>query len=570
LRGGASGISSSFLLQCQSGPSRVIRLSSTSHIDKNYELGSSSMTIPADSSIDAILIGFENQENLGLRSMIAYLRKNGYQSKLIPFFPKRHEEVLSAILHDKPKLVGFSLIFQYSIDDFGQMMKFLRSNGIAAHFTAGGHFPSLQPKQTMDLLPELDSIVRFEGELTLLELLNNLNQPKRWNDIEGLVFRNGSNLIINKPRSLIPDLDSLPLIYRDEIPQQAFDGVKLAYMLASRGCLFNCSFCSIRQFYSSSSGLKRRVRSPQAVVDEMLVLYEEKGVRYFSFQDDDFAARTQQQRIWLETFLNALAQAGLSDRIRWKISCRVDDLEPAILERMMKHGLMAVYLGVESGNETGLRTLNKRASVAQNVAAINLLKRYDVGMSIGFMLFDPSSNEITLRENFDFLESVGEDGYFPINFCKMLPYAGTPIEDQLKSAGRIRGSISRPEYNLLSPQLDWYELLVQKIFSKRNFSAEGIVTILQQADFNSRLTEEFGLAESMNSYRDSLRQIVGESNRLAIETLRTLLDEVMLHGAEYLLKEKETFIALAEREWRGEMKAEVELLRISAQNKVKC
>jgi anaerobic magnesium-protoporphyrin IX monomethyl ester cyclase len=518
--------------------------------------------------MDAILVGFDNQENIGLRSIIAFLHKNSFQSMLIPFSTGRHEEILSAILQYKPRIVGFSLIFQYLVDDFRALMMFLRSNGVTAHFTAGGHFPSLQPKQAMDLLPQLDSIVRFEGEVTLLELLRNWNRPEQWETIEGLAFRDGANLIINRPRPLISDLDSLPLIYRDEKPPQAFEGVNSAYMLASRGCLFNCSFCSIRQFYNSSSGLNRRVRSPQAVVDEMTLLFKEKGVRYFSFQDDDFAARTQQQRNWVEAFLHALDRAGLSGCIRWKISCRVDDLEPQILEKMLKHGLMAVYLGVESGNELGLHTLNKRVSVAQNIAAINLLKQHNVTLAVGFMLFDPSSTETTLRENLDFLETVGDDGYFPINFCKMLPYAGTPIEAQLQKAGRMRGSISQPDYGFLSPQLDWFEFMVQRIFSKRNFGDAGIVRLLQQADFNSRLAEAFGLSESMGSYRNSLKQIVGESNRIAVQTLRALLGEVVLHGAEYLLEEKEAFMALAEQEWRGEMKAEVELFRINAQYRV--
>lgn len=521
------------------------------------------MSPPENSRIDALLVGYENQENLGLRSILAYLQAQGYRASLVPFHRDHAAWVLSAIRQYQPRLVGFSLIFQYTIDEFGALMKYLRANGAAMHFTAGGHFPSLRPEQTLELLPDLDSVVRFEGELTLRELLDHLDDAPHWEHIPGLAYRNGSAVVLNPPRPLIADLDSLPPIWRDE-SQPVDHGVKTAAMLASRGCLFNCSFCSIRQFYGGSSGALRRARSPQAVVAEMRTLFTDLGVRYFSFQDDDFAARTAQQRAWLHSFLQELSAAGLAHQVRWKISCRVDDLEPDILETMLEHGLMAVYLGVESGTETGLRTLNKHVTVAQNLAAIDLLKRYNVAMAMGFMLFEPSSTVETLRENFRFLRTVGDDGYFPINFCKMLPYAGTPIETQLSATGRLKGTPSQPDYEFLDPQLNWYEFLVQQIFTRRNFGPDGLVTLLQQADFDYRLARAFGREEPATGYGEALRAIVSRTNRLAVETLDTLLDELSARGAEALLAEQKTFVDLAEQEWRGEMLAEVEVKKLGA------
>jgi radical SAM superfamily enzyme YgiQ (UPF0313 family) len=508
--------------------------------------------------IDALLVGYENQENLGLRSIVAYLQAHAYRAALAPFFPGRGENVLAAVRRYQPRLVGFSLIFQYTLDEFGKLMRYLRANSVSAHFTAGGHFPSLRPRETLELLPELDSVVCFEGELTLPELLDHLHRPHRWSDIQGLAFRQNGQVLITPPRPLIDNLDELPLVYRDE-PQQSAGGLRMASMLASRGCLFNCSFCSIRQFYGGTAGPLRRVRSPQAVVDEMRALFTDKGVRLFIFQDDDFAARSIRQQEWLAEFLAALARAGLTQQVRWKISCRVDDLEPKSLARMLDHGLAAVYLGVESGSETGLHTLNKQVSVAQNRAAIDLLKRYEVALAIGFMLFDPSSTVVTVRENLEFLRAMGQDGYFPINFCKMLPYAGTPIETQLRAAGRLKGSVTRPDYNFADPQLDWYAFLVQRIFSQRNFNPDGLVVRLQQADFDYHLARTFGCPEFANGYGAALRQLTSRANSLALDTLEALLNSLVARGAEALLEERETLLALTEHEWRGEAAIEIEL-----------
>ena len=306
------------------------------------------MNLKQNNSVDVILIGYENQENLGLRSIMSYLLGQKYEVILIPFFPDFDAELINAIRDLHPALIGFSIIFQFSLENFRKLMHKLRLNGIQSHFTAGGHFPSLRPKETLELIPELDTIVRFEGELTISELLKYLEEPDKWTKIDGLAFRKNSNIIINPVRKLIDNLDSLPIVYRNK-PKNLGFGIKMASMLASRGCFYNCSFCSIRQFYGSAEGKLRRTRSPKEVVKELVSLYKEYDIRFFSFQDDDFAARSVRQKAWIAEFLSEIDKADLSNIIRWKISCRVDDIEENVLLKMIEHGLMAIYLGVESG-----------------------------------------------------------------------------------------------------------------------------------------------------------------------------------------------------------------------------
>jgi hypothetical protein len=226
---------------------------------------------------------------------------------------------------------------------------------------------------------------------------------------------------------------------------------------------------------------------------------------------------------------------------------------------MLDHGLMGVYLGVESGNDVGLRTLNKHASVAQNFAAVNLLKEHNVAIAIGFMLLDPSSTVDTIRENINFLRAVGQDGYFPINFCKMLPYAGTPIEALLRKEGRLKGTVSQPDYGFNDPRVDWYDFLVQRVFLRRNFATDGIVALLQQADFDWRLARHLSLVGATQDLGGALRDIIRPSNLLAIETLESLLDDVLARDIEVILTDQDRLVDLFEREWRGEMKAEVRL-----------
>ena len=510
---------------------------------------------------DVILIGYEDQENLGLRSIKAYLDFRNQVSVILPFKPGREAEILEAVRQLNPQLIGFSFIFQYTIHDFRHLIGYLRKNGISCHFTAGGHFPSLEPLVIFEEIPELNSIVRFEGEVTLSELISNTGHPEAWKGIEGLAYRNGTEVVVNPPRRLIDNLDALPFLYRDRFVENA-GGIKAAFMLASRGCLYNCSFCSIRQFYSSVPGQLRRCRSAENVVEEMYQLFTKHNIRFFSFQDDDFANRSIHQQAWMKAFLKQLALRGLKDEIRWKISCRVDDLNPDSLEKMMEHGLIAVYLGVESGNNEGLKALNKGVTVDQNLHAISLLKKYNIAMSIGFMLFDPSSGIETLRKNIDFLRIIGEDGYFPVNFCKMLPYAGTPIEKQLKKEGRLTGTKIQPDYKFNEPLVNWYYFIVNRIFSRRNFAPDGLVSLLQAVEFECRLRLSFNQNHEDKIFLSKIKALTCRANLEAVDTLDSLLQLLTSSDIDYLLNEKSILLGLIEQEWEQELVLEQELGKI--------
>jgi anaerobic magnesium-protoporphyrin IX monomethyl ester cyclase len=94
--------------------------------------------------------------------------------------------------------------------------------------------------------------------------------------------------------------------------------------------------------------------------------------------------------------------AGLVDRMIWKISCRAEYVESELFRKLRDAGLFLVYMGLESGTEQGLNVLNKEMSVEENLAAVRTLKELELNVSYGFMLFDPSSTFESVRENWAF------------------------------------------------------------------------------------------------------------------------------------------------------------------------
>ena len=407
-----------------------------------------------DTSRPILLIGFLHQGNLGLGYLSAVLREKGY-SVVVADIESDREELIALARSINPMIIGLSLIFQYFILNYAEIVAHLRRAGLDAHITMGGHFASLSWEETLRLVPGLDSVVRFEGEETLLELTDRLGAGQDWRDLEGIACHRDGKAVSNPLHHLLPDLDALPYPERNYEPQVII-GHRMFPLVASRGCARTCSFCSIHTFYRTAPGKVVRLRRPDLVADEMLHLHRERGATLFLFQDDDFPIFGLVWRKWTYRFLDELHARKLPGRVLWKMNCRADAVEPELLAAMRDAGLYLVYMGLESGSEDGLATLNKKVTVEQNLRAVATLKSLGLAYEFGFMLLDPSSTFESVEENLRFLETITADGANAAVFCRMLPYDGTPIKDQLAREGRLRGDVCDPDYDFLDPRLDGF------------------------------------------------------------------------------------------------------------------
>jgi len=407
---------------------------------------------------EVVLIGFQDQGNLGMGYLAAVLRRHGCTAEMIEI-RESPEAIAARLLERRPLLVGFSLIFQFFLPQYRRIAQRLRAAGVECHFTIGGHYPSLCHDELLTNFPEIDSVVRYEGEETLLELIDRLRAGEDWRDISGIAYLRDGKVVATQARPLVQDLDALPFPDRPYQPDRV-GGFPTLPVLASRGCIRRCSFCSIHTFYRTAPGKVVRVRKPEKVVEEMLELQRRHGVRVFLFQDDDFPLWGRKGRRWAEELMARLHDSGLADTAIWKISCRAEYVEPELFAAMREAGLFLVYMGIESGVESGLEILFKQMTVEQNLDAVATLKRLKIVYSYGFMLFDPSSTFDSVRQNIGFLRRIVGDGSGPAVFSRMLPYGGTPIRDLLAKEGRLRGDLTRPDYDFLDLRLnDYYRLL---------------------------------------------------------------------------------------------------------------
>jgi anaerobic magnesium-protoporphyrin IX monomethyl ester cyclase len=478
-----------------------------------------------DTSRPVMLIGFQEQANLGLGYLAATLRREGYNVTVFDFEQPR-EQILAAAKALNPVLIGFSLIFQFYVDRFGSLIRYLRDNGITCHFTMGGHFPSLSYQHTLELVPEIDTVVRFEGEETLLELTDRLSTGQDWHDITGIAYQKGEAAVATAPRPLVHDLDSLPYPERDACRGTTILGRRAIPLLASRGCIRTCSFCSIHVFYRQAPGKVVRTRKPARVVEEMRLLYERDGITIFLFQDDDFPVYGVVWQRWAREFVQELHRNQLPGRVIWKINCRADAVDPALFAEMRDAGLFMVYMGLESGSEEGLNTLNKRITVEQNLRAVAVLKDLEIMFEFGFMLFDPSTTFESVEDNLAFLRTIVGDGAAPATFCRMIPYDGTPIKDELARNGRLKGDICHPDYDFLDPRVDaFFHALNRMVHVSGWIHGIGALTVqLQYVKGEvAAMAALFPPLDGFPEYRERVRSLTASAN----EVLFTVVDDVL-------------------------------------------
>lgn len=476
-----------------------------------------------DTSRPVVLVGFQRQGNLGLGYLASTLRSRGYSVKIFDV-EASEDEIVQGIKAADPILVGFSLIFQFYIRRFDSLLRRLRHEGVTCHFTMGGHFASLNYQDSLKLVPDLDSVVRFEGELTLLELVDLLGTNRDWRQVQGIAYRQDSEFIATPMRPLVADLDVLPYPERNWEPQTVL-GRKAMPLLASRGCARTCSFCSIHMFYRTAPGKMVRTRKPAQVVREMRALHEERGITIFLFQDDDFPLFGPVWHRWAGEFVNEMHKSGLVGRVIWKMNCRADVVEHEMFSAMRDAGLYLVYMGLESGSEEGLKTLHKQVTVEQNIRAVEILKQIGLMFEFGFMLFDPSSTFESIGENVRFLRTIVGDGSAGAVFCRMLPYDGTPIKDDLERAGRLRGDVCNPSYDFLDPRLDAFYAELARTVDVTGW-VHGYRALSPQLNWVwheiAILGRLFPHLPGMPDYKQRVRAITRESNEMLFKVVEDL------------------------------------------------
>lgn len=268
-----------------------------------------------------------------------------------------------------------------------------------------------------------DYVVRGEGEFTFLNLVDGLREKKPPTDIEGVSFLSGSD-IVRTPDADPPDIKTLPRPARDLLNVRAYQriemgGRKITSMITSRGCPYNCSFCSSSEF----SGLKWRASEPAAVIDEMEEIVNTYAFHGIAFLDDNFTLNPERVKEICSRIVN-----GKLDSYWWCFS-RVDTVlrHEDMVASMAKAGARYMFMGFESRSASTLEHYKKKISPDMAKEAVRLLKSYGISTHASFIIGDIYETEDMIWDTIRYAKEIAPEA---VQFSILTPYPGTRLFEE--------------------------------------------------------------------------------------------------------------------------------------------
>lgn len=318
---------------------------------------------PTEKGLDTGKYAHGQMPPLGLLWIASFVEREGFSVDVMDY-QIGAPDIEDYITLEKPKAVG---IGGTSHTRFGAFEMARRVKGADPRITViyGGPHATFTAQDTLSNIPEIDIIVRGEGEATVLELVGAYvhgDGDRDRVDIRGISYRDEDGRIVDNPdRPRIIDLDSIPIPARDKVDMSRYS-MKMDYLnvpgtsiMTSRGCPVNCSFCSA----SAMFGRNLTLRSAPGVLDEVEDLLN-GGCRGIKFFDSTLTLRKDHARSICEEF----KKRGLAD-VPWECEVRVNTVTRELLYEMREAGCYMIDFGVESASPRVLKDMGKGITVEQ-------------------------------------------------------------------------------------------------------------------------------------------------------------------------------------------------------------
>lgn len=284
----------------------------------------------------------------------------------------------------------------------------------------GGPHPTTNPEFFLES-GAADFCVQGEGDETFPELLQNLDTPEAWDDIQGITFMRDGEQVATPRRPLVQDVDALPYpaYHLYDIPKymrlMVNPGVTL---ITSRGCPYACTFCD-----AEMTPRQYRAMSPERVVNLIEMLIERYNPPQMMFFDDLFTI----QRKRVIAICKEIVKRGL--HFEFACESRLDTMDFELLRWMRKAGCVKIYYGLESGSPELLITMKKGLTVEKMEAAAKLNR--EVGMWFKYFLIYgfPEERASDHRKTEEVIRKTRPDS---ICLSLLQPIPGTAVYEQLK------------------------------------------------------------------------------------------------------------------------------------------
>lgn len=400
--------------------------------------------------------------NLGIASIAGNLDRDKHTAKTLDLAVAREDpyKVFEKVLHTfAPDVVGLSaMIFQ--VRETVKLAKILKQMQPDTPVVLGGYLPTVLAEEVLRDYPQIDYIIRGEGEPAFAEFLDALENALPLNAVQNLSFRENGQIVHNKSACLV-ELEHLQLPdRRNRVLTRGFHlfGKPADVMETSRGCTHTCNFCSINKMY----GRTFRTYSIKRVLEDIRDAAS-LGAEAMLITDDNI---TLDGKRCLELF-SAVAESELSMEFCLQASVQGLLRTPGLAKTMVRAGAKWIFLGIENESDDSLSFIDKDNQLKSSDAygVIRELKAEGAIIIGGFILGLPDDTESSLWSNYNYAMRLGVD--IPV-FHLLTPYPGTRLREELLEQGYVTNTAGYADYTCYHANVRTKHLSSDELFKIRN------------------------------------------------------------------------------------------------------
>lgn len=411
------------------------------------------------------------------------------------------KNTLRWIKREDPDILGFSVL-SCSSQTAPIIAEMAKRENPTLRVVFGNMHATFNAERILEKYPQVDVVVRGEGEYTTLELTRCFEEKEKLENVKGINFRKNGRIRATPMRSPIKDVDLIPFPDRDlsDVEYHAMAaGInaapkRYASFVSSRGCVYRCRFCGVRRFANNIW----RPRSVENTLDEIQLLVS-KGYEQIYFVDDNFMINKKR--------VMEICQQIRKEKMDIDFIClgRVDNCSYEMLRELVNAGCRIIHFGLESANQRILDYYNKQITPRQSKQAVKTAKRAGVDVVIGSLIV--GSPDETRQEIYNTLKFTHQlDLDIPeINLLSAFP--GTDIWDEL----RLKGLLDEGQF--------WETGVSVSEISPDAVPPEEIKRMIHESLRHFFLRPRFWLTETLQTLKSSYRLNLAINNLNRIHTI---------------------------------------------------
>ena len=412
---------------------------------------------------------------LGLCYLAAKVKKDRHIVRILDMEAQQISiEKIPAIIKDySPDLIGITSTTPlfYQAKKIAEKIK----ENTKVPLVIGGPHVTVMSEETMRDCALFDYGVYGEGEDTFAELVNVLASKGNLKNVPGILYREGNDIVKTAPRGFKTDLDNLPFPERKlleldkylwSVPAKGV--VRFTTIITSRGCPFQCIFCSQRMMF----GTKVTYRNTESVLDEIEHIVRDLGIKHFAFLDETLTLNRQH----VEGICRGIIDRGI--KITWEGWTRANTVDEELLRLMKKAGFARISFGIESGDPEILKIIKKGEKLDDFIKGYKAAKKVGLETRASLILGHPYETKEKLLKSLRFVKNIKECDQLYLNIST--PYPGTEL---YKMAKNREGGL-----NLLTSDFSQYRRYGNAVIEVNDLTRDDLIRLQKRGFLSFYLT----------------------------------------------------------------------------------